>query len=330
MAYLPRYDRYSKFSYRCCGSSGLLLPPISLGFWHNFGAAGSFKAMQAMVKCAFDRGINHFDLANNYGPPPGSAEVNMGRLLAEELKAYRDELIISTKAGYLMWEGPLGKGGSRKHLLSSLDQSLKRLGLDYVDIFYHHCPDPETPIEESMGALASAVQSGKALYAGVSNYRADKAEKAFTMLREMGVPCVINQPNYNLFDRWIETDLLPLAEECGVGTIVYSPLAQGLLSGRYLKGIPEDSRAADPKSLFLKPEHVQGNMIRIKALHAIAQTRGQSLAQMAVTWILQKKSVSSALIGASSTGQIAHLADGLNAASFTDEELHAIDAACQC
>lgn len=303
------------------------LPPVSLGLWHNFGAADDSANMRSMLCGAFDAGINHFDLANNYGPPPGSAESNFGRMLSADLKPYRDELIVSTKAGYEMWHGPYGDGGSRKYLLASLDQSLSRMGLDYVDIFYHHRPDPETPLEESMGALASAVQSGKALYVGVSNYPADRAGEAFGILREMGTPCIIHQPRYNLFDRHNETDLFPLLEKEGVGAIAYSPLAQGLLSDKYREGVPQDSRAGGG-SPFLDVDKVSESIGRADALRAIARERGQTLAQMAVQWVLRQSAVTSALIGSSHAKQITEILEGLEAAPFAEEELKTIDAAC--
>ena len=280
-----------------------------------------------MVYSAFDLGVNHFDLANNYGPPPGSAEENFGRILCNELKSYRDELIISTKAGYGMWEGPYGDGGSRKYLLSSLDQSLSRLGLDYVDIFYHHRPDMDTPLEESMGALATAVVSGRALYVGISNYPAERAGQAFQLLREMGVPCLIHQPRYNLLDRSVEVDLLDQLLSDGVGGIAFSPLAQGLLSEKYIKGIPSDSRAG-ASSPFLGLQNVRDTLDQATALAKIARERGQSLAQMAIQWVLRKPAITSALIGASRPEQIEEIINGLSASTFSDEELKSIDLAC--
>ena len=327
MSYLPNEKRYEKIAYQACGRSGLQLPPVSLGLWHNFGHIDDYANMQSMIRCAFDAGINHFDLANNYGPPPGSAEVNFGRMLSSELKPFRDEMIISTKAGYTMWDGPYGDGGSRKYLLSSLDQSLSRLGLDYVDIFYHHRPVADTPLEESMGALASAVHSGKALYVGLSNYPADRAREAILLLRKMGTPCLIHQPRYNLIDRWVENDLLDLLETEGVGGIAFSPLAQGLLSEKYANGVPSDSRVG-AGSPFLDVQSVHDTVDRATALAKIARERGQSLAQMAVQWVLRKPAITSALIGASRPEQIEEIVGCLAAPSFSDEELKAINVAC--
>lgn len=311
--------------YRRCGRSGLRLPVISLGLWHNFGGADSFDNMRAMVCRAFDLGITHFDLANNYGPPEGSAEENMGRLLHEELRDYRDELIISTKAGYYMWEGPYGDWGSRKYLLASLDQSLRRLGLDYVDVFYHHRPDPDTPLEESMGALDHAVRSGKALYVGVSNYPPEETARAAKILRELGTPCVIHQPRYSMFDRWVEPGLLETLEQEGIGSIVFSPLAKGLLTNRYFKGIPQDSRAGHDRR-FLRPDDVTDEvLVRTRALNEIALERKQTLAQMALAWVLRQGAVTSALIGASKVSQIE---DGVGAAQnlrFATDELDRIE-----
>lgn len=328
MNYEASTERYSKIEYNRCGASGLKLPPLSLGLWHNFGDVDSLENARSMVRYAFDQGITHFDLANNYGPPPGSAESNFGKLLAEDFLPYRDELIISTKAGYGMWDGPYGDFGSRKYLLSSLDQSLKRMRLDYVDIFYHHRPDPETPLEETMGALDSAVRSGKALYIGLSNYRPKEFRAAVRILKELGTPCLIHQPNYNIFDRWIEDELLDALDETHVGSIVFSPLAQGLLTNKYLGEIPEDSRAASASSPFLQKDNVRENLLKIQALNAIATKRGQSLAQMAVSWVLKRKTVTSALIGASRAEQIKDLLGALEAPTFSSEELKAIDAAC--
>ncbi len=327
MSYIPASDRYQKLAYQRCGRSGLKLPPVSLGLWHNFGDVDDFENMRALVHCAFDSGITHFDLANNYGPPPGSAERNFGKILATDLRAYRDELIISSKAGYLMWDGPYGEWGSRKNLLSSLDQSLQRMGLDYVDIFYSHRPDPETPLGETMGALDTAVRSGKALYVGISNYRPEQAREAIRILRELGTPCLVHQPSYNIFDRWVEDGLLDLLTEEGVGSIVFSPLAQGMLTNKYLKAIPSDSRAAKESSPFLDSDRVREHLPKIQALNEIAQARGQSLAQMAIAWVLRQPAVTSALIGASRCEQITDILAGLNADPFSDEELQAIDAA---
>ncbi len=328
MSYQASSDRYNQLKYQRCGRSGLKLPPVSLGLWHNFGDVDDFENSRAMLHCAFDHGITHFDLANNYGPPPGSAERNFGKILTQDFRAYRDELIVSTKAGYRMWDGPYGEWGSRKYMLSSLDQSLKRMGLDYVDIFYHHRPDPETPLEESMGALDHAVRSGKALYAGLSNYPADAFREAVRILRDLGTPCLIHQPRYNIFDRWVEDGLLDALDEEGVGAIVFSPLAQGMLTNKYLSAIPADSRAASHTSPFLEEDRVRQNLSKIKALNEIAVARGQSLAQMAISWVLKRKTVTSALIGTSRCEQITDILAGLNAAPFSEAELRAIDAAC--
>ncbi len=304
MAHLADSSRYETMTYRRCGRSGLKLPAISLGFWHNFGEPEAFATARAMACRAFDLGITHFDLANNYGPPPGAAEECLGRILRKDLGAYRDELVISTKAGYRMWPGPYGDFGSRKYLLASLDQSLRRLGLEYVDIFYHHRPDPETPLEESLGALAQAVRQGKALYAGISSYPPELSRRAAAMLREMGTPCLIHQPSYSMFNRWIEDGLLDVLEDEGMGCIVFSPLAQGLLTSRYLKGIPEGSRAAKPHG-FLKAERITPQLIlKIQALAEIAEKDGRSLAQLALAWVLRDERVTSALVGASRVEQI--------------------------
>ncbi len=311
--------------YNRCGRSGLKLPAVSLGLWHNFGGVDDFENARAMIHRAFDLGITHFDLANNYGPPPGSAEENFGRILRQDLDPYRDELIISTKAGYLMWPGPYGEWGSRKYLLASLDQSLKRLGLDYVDIFYSHRPDPETPLEETMMALDHAVRSGKALYVGISNYSAEDTKRAVEILRRLGTPCLIHQPKYSLFERWIEENLLHVLWEEGVGCIAFSPLAQGLLTDKYLSGIPEDSRAAKPHG-FLKPEQVTPERIeKAKRLDDLAQRRGQTLAQMAIAWVLRHPTMTSALIGASKVRQIEDAVGTLNNLSFAQDELNAIE-----
>jgi L-glyceraldehyde 3-phosphate reductase len=322
--------RYDSIPYRRSGRSGLLLPALSLGLWHNFGGVHPLDNARAMVRRAFDLGITHFDLANNYGPPPGSAEETFGRLLREDLAAHRDELIVSTKAGYTMWEGPYGDWGSRKYLLSSLDQSLRRLGLDYVDIFYHHRPDPDTPLEESLTALVDAVRMGKALYVGVSNYDAPRTAAAAKFLRAAGVPLLIHQPRYNLFYRHAETSgLLDVLEAEGVGGIAFCPLAQGLLTGRYLAGIPADARAAG-NSAFLTGNRVTGEIVdRARRLNAIAEARGQSLAQMALAWVLRRPAVTSALIGASRPQQIEENVAALASPAFTNEELTAIDAACE-
>src|SRR5438128_5975089 len=287
MPYRPADIRYDAMAYERCGKSGVQLPAISLGLWHNFGGVDRFSNSRAMVLRAFDLGITHFDLANNYGPPPGSAETTFGRILRRDLSPYRDELIISTKAGYLMWPGPYGEWGSRKYLLASLDQSLSRMGVDYVDIFYHHRPDPDTPIEETMSALDHAVRSGKALYVGISSYTAEQTRHAADILKALGTPCLIHQPRYSMFDRWIEGGLLAVLREEGIGCIVFSPLAQGLLTDKYLKGIPPDSRAAKPHG-FLRPEQVTEDKIaRVHRLQKVAELRGQTVAQMALAWVLR-------------------------------------------
>ncbi len=323
--WLPASTRYETMVYNRCGKSGLKLPAISLGLWHNFGGVDLLENQRAMLRRAFELGITHFDLANNYGPPPGSAEENFGTLLRQDLRPWRDELIISTKAGYTMWSGPYGDWGSRKYLLSSLDQSLQRMGLDYVDIFYSHRPDPETPIEETMGALDAAVRQGKALYAALSNYKPAQARQAFTILKSLGTPCLIHQPRYSMLDRWIEDELLNVLGEHGVGAIAFCPLAQGLLTSKYLKDIPEDSRAAKAYS-FLKAETITPALqARIKRLHELAQARGQSLAQMSLVWVLRDPRVTSALIGASRVSQIEENVKALANRTFTAEELKAID-----
>jgi len=321
----PSADRYDRLHYRRCGRSGLKLPAISLGLWHNFGGVDAFENARAMVHRAFDLGITHFDLANNYGPPPGSAEETFGRILRQDLNRYRDELIISTKAGYRMWPGPYGEWGSRKYLVASLDQSLRRMGLDYVDIFYHHRPDPETPLEETMAALDHVVRRGKALYAGISSYTPEQTRQAATILRELGTPCLIHQPSYSMFNRWIEDGLLDVLEEEGIGCIVFSPLAQGLLTDRYLGGIPADSRAAKPHG-FLKREQVtDAKLAKVRNLDEIAQARGQRMAQMAIAWNLRHAGMTSVLVGASRVRQIEENVAALNNLAFTAEELEAID-----
>ncbi len=322
-------DRYDgRMPYRTCGASGLRLPAITLGLWHNFGDATPIETQRAMLRTAFDAGITHFDLANNYGPPAGSAETNFGAHLRRDFKPYRDELIISSKAGWDMWPGPYGSGGgSRKYLLASLDQSLQRMGLDYVDIFYSHRFDPDTPLEETMGALASAVKQGKALYVGISSYSAKKTAEATQLLKDMGIPCLIHQPSYSLLNRWIEADLLDTLQDNGIGCIAFSPLAQGLLTDRYLNGVPADSRMHRPGGGSLKAEHAsEENIARIRGLSAIAKSRGQSLAQMAVAWVLRDSRVTSALIGASRPAQISELAAAVTNLAFTSDELAAIDA----
>ena len=325
MNYTADHDRYDgRMNYRRCGNSGLKLPEISLGFWHNFGDIDNLTEARAIMHRAFDAGITHFDFANNYGPPPGTAESNAGNILKQDFKQYRDELIISSKAGYHMWDGPYGEWGSRKYMLSSLDQSLKRLQLDYVDIFYHHRPDPDTPLEESMGALATAVNSGRALYAGISNYPADLAVKAFQILRDMGVPCLIHQPRYSLLDRWIEDGLTDALIDEGVGCITFSPLAQGLLTDRYLKGIPENSRAAK-ESGFLQKSEVEQEINKVIALNEIAKERGESIASMALAWTLNHPAVTSTLIGASSVKQLEENLQALKSPAFSKAELLKID-----
>jgi L-glyceraldehyde 3-phosphate reductase len=327
MSHVPSPARYSDPAlYRRCGRSGLKLPLLSLGLWHNFGGVDSYANGRALVLRAFDQGITHFDLANNYGPPPGSAETTFGRIVREDLAAHRDELIVSTKAGYDMWEGPYGNWGSRKYLLSSLDQSLGRLGLDYVDIFYSHRPDPETPPEETMGALAHAVRSGKALYTGLSNYDSAQTERAAGLLREMGTPCLIHQPQYSMLNRTPERGLLDTLAREGIGGIAFCPLAQGLLTSRYLAGIPADSRAGhDPR--FLKPEQITAEKrARLLKLDAIARSRGQSLAQLALAWVLRQPAITSALIGASKTSQIDENLGALKNLPIGAEELGSIEA----
>lgn len=324
MSYTPNNSRYETMPYKRCGRSGIKLSAFSLGLWHNFGGVDVFENGRAMIHRAFDLGITHFDLANNYGPPPGSAEENFGKILKQDLSAYRDELIISTKAGYTMWDGPYGDWGSRKYMLASLDQSLKRMGLEYVDIFYHHRPDPETPLEESMMALDHAVRQGKALYAGVSNYPADKAREAAKILRELGTPCLIHQPKYSMFVRWVEEDLLNVLEEEGIGCIAFSPLAQGLLTDKYLNGIPEGSRASKSWG-FLKPHMVEPALVKVKKLNELAQQRGQSLAQMSLAWLLKDARVTSVLIGASSVKQLEDNVATIHKLEFTSDELNLIE-----
>jgi L-glyceraldehyde 3-phosphate reductase len=324
MAYLPADARYASMTYNRCGRSGLKLPGISLGLWHNFGGVDQFENGRAMLRRAFDLGITHFDLANNYGPPPGSAETTFGEIMRQDLAPYRDELIISSKAGYLMWPGPYGEWGSRKYLISSLDQSLRRMGLEYIDIFYHHRPDPDTPLEETMTALDQIVRSGKALYVGISNYPAEQTRQAAQILRALGTPCLIHQPSYNMFNRWIEDGLLAALRDEGVGSIVFSPLAQGMLTDRYLGGIPEDSRAA--KGGFLKPAQItEDKLAKVRRLNDMATKRGQTLAQMSLAWVLRHPEVTSALIGASRTEQIEDAVGALQNLEFTDTELASIE-----
>lgn len=325
MVYLADESRYNTMKYNRSGRSGLQLPAISLGLWHNFGGVDTYENGRALLKRAFDLGITHFDLANNYGPPPGSAEEMFGRMIKGDFAPYRDEMIISTKAGYTMWPGPYGDWGSRKYLISSLDQSLKRMDLDYVDIFYSHRPDPNTPLEETMGALDSIVRQGKALYVGISNYSAKQTAEAVKILNALGTPLVIHQPNYSMFNRWIEDGLQDVLQENGVGSIVFCPLAQGLLTNKYINGIPADSRAAKTSS-FLSKEQVTDEVVnRVKKLNEVAVERGQNLAQMALAWVLRGGRVTSALIGASRVSQIEENVAALNNLSFTEEELNRIE-----
>ena len=326
MSYEPNPQRYEQMTYRRCGKSGLLLPAISLGLWHNFGDVDDFENARKLIHTAFDLGITHFDLANNYGPPPGSAEENFGKILKQDFGGFlRDELIISSKAGYRMWPGPYGEWGSRKYLISSLEQSLKRMGIDYVDIFYHHRPDPETPLEESMLALHDIVKSGKALYAGISNYPAEEAHQAIQMLKELGTPCLIHQPKYSMFERWVENGLLDVLEESGTGCIPYSPLAQGLLSDRYLKGIPQDSRVARGVGFLTETHLTPERLEKISRLNALAEKRGTTLAQMALAWVLKDPRITTVLIGASRTQQITDAVQSLQHLHFEAEELSTIE-----
>ena len=322
--YSPVESRYEAMRYNRCGRSGLKLPAVSLGLWHNFGGMDASENARAMIRRAFDLGITHFDLANNYGPPPGSAEETFGQILKSDLAPYRDELIISTKAGWGMWPGPYGDFGSRKYLVASLDQSLRRMGLEYVDIFYHHRPDPQTPLEETMGALADIVRSGKALYAGISSYQPEATLEAVNILRGMGRTCAIHQPSYSMFNRWVEDGLLDVLGREGIGCIVFSPLAQGLLTDRYLQGIPADSRAA--RSIFLRPENITAEvMAKVTKLNEIARARGQKLSQMAISWVLRRREVTSALIGASKVSQIEDAVAALQAPPLSAEELKMIE-----
>ncbi len=325
MAYSANEQRYQQMQYRRCGKSGIQLSALSLGLWHNFGDVDDEAVYRKTLHTAFDCGITHFDLANNYGPPPGSAEINFGKILKEDFAAYRDELIISTKAGYYMWPGPYGEWGSKKNLVASLNQSLQRMQLDYVDIFYHHRPDPNTPLEETMAALDLIVRQGKALYVGISNYKSEDAAKAFAILKELGTPCLIHQPKYSMFERWVEKDgLLDVLEANAVGCIPFSPLAQGLLTNKYLKGIPEGSRAT--KGVFLKQEQITEEVLtKVRALNEIAIKRNQSLAQMALAWLLKDERVTSVLIGASSSAQLLDSVDCLNNLQFSADELKQIE-----
>jgi L-glyceraldehyde 3-phosphate reductase len=323
--YKAETSRYGSMEYRRTGRSGLKLPAISLGLWHNFGGVDALENARAMLRRAFDLGVTHFDLANNYGPPPGSAEENFGRIFAQDFKPYRDELIISSKAGWDMWPGPYGDFGSRKYLVASLDQSLKRMELDYVDIFYHHRPDPETPLEETMAALDYIVRSGRALYIGISSYGPEETKAASEILKSLGTPCLIHQPSYNMFNRWIEDGLLDVLGTAGIGCIVFSPLAQGLLTNRYLKGIPEDSRAAKP-AIFLKREDITDQYLwKAQQLNAIALERNQTLAQLAIAWVLRHPTMTSALVGASKVSQVEDNVAALNNLTFSDSELGVIE-----
>ncbi|MCX2494481.1 L-glyceraldehyde 3-phosphate reductase [Pedobacter sp. PF22-3] len=325
MNHIISTDRYDKMTYRRCGNSGLKLPAISLGLWHNFGHVNVFENSKNLIQTAFNNGITHFDLANNYGPPPGSAEEVFGKILHEDFKGYRDEMIISSKAGYTMWDGPYGDWGSKKYLVSSLDQSLKRMKLDYVDIFYHHRPDPETPLEETMGALSLLVQQGKALYVGISNYQAEEAEKAIKILKDNGTPCLIHQPKYSMFERWVENGLLDVLAQNGVGCIPFSPLAQGLLTDKYLHGIPSDSRVAT-SGIFLKESNITPEKLAVIAkLNDVAQSRGQKLAHMALSWILKDNRITTVLIGASKPEQITDSIKALDNIKFSETEIKLID-----
>lgn len=317
--------RYKNMKYSRCGKSGLLLPKISLGLWHNFAGVDVYENSKEMVLRAFDLGITHFDLANNYGPPPGSAEETFGKILREELSAYRDQMIITSKAGYEMWPGPYGEWGSRKYLISSCDQSLKRLGLDYVDIFYSHRPDPDTPLEETMMALDQIVRSGKALYAGISNYDPEQSQQAFDILKSLGTPCVVHQPSYSMFNRWVEDGLLNVLEKNGVGSVVFSPLFQGLLTDKYLKGIPEGSRAAKSHGFLQSSQITNDKIEKVKALNVIAKKRGQKMAQLALCWVLRDPRVTSVIIGASKVSQIEDAVGILDSLEFSNEELTSIE-----
>lgn len=324
--YSASAERYATMTYRRCGRSGLLLPAVSLGLWHNFGGVDPFETSRAMILRAFDLGVTHFDLANNYGPPPGSAESTFGRVLAGDLAAHRDELVVSTKAGYAMWAGPYGDWGSRKYLVASLDQSLRRMGLDYVDVFYHHRPDPHTPLEETMGALDAIVRQGKALYVGLSNYGPELTRRAAALLRELGTPCLLHQPKYSMLDRTIESGLLGVLADEGIGGVAFSPLAQGLLSDKYLREIPSDSRAAKAHG-FLQREEITGAVLdKVKGLHALAIERGQSLAQMALAWVLRQPAMTSVIVGASRVAQVESAVAALARLAFSDDELARIDA----
>ncbi len=325
MSYIPEQTRYDGMRYNRCGRSGLKLPAISLGLWHNFGGVDVLENCRAMLRRAFDLGITHFDLANNYGPPYGSAEETFGQIFRNDFLPFRDELVISSKAGWDMWPGPYGNFGSRKYLVASLDQSLKRMGLEYVDIFYHHRPDPETPLEETMGALDHIVRSGRALYAGISMYPPELTRQAAKILRELGTPCLIHQPNYSMFDRWIEDGLLDVLAEEGIGCIVFSPLAQGMLTNRYLGGVPADSRAAKPNTFLSQKDITESKLSKVRKLNELAQQRGQSMAQLALAWVLRQPAVTSALIGASKAAQIEDAVATLHNMGYSQEELTQID-----
>ncbi|MBP6825065.1 MAG: L-glyceraldehyde 3-phosphate reductase [Saprospiraceae bacterium] len=325
MVYLPNPRRYQSMTYRRCGRSGLKLSAVSLGLWHNFGHVDVQDTCRATLHLAFDAGITHFDLANNYGPPPGSAEENFGRILRQDFRSYRDELVISTKAGYHMWEGPYGEWGSKKYLVSSLDQSLQRMGLEYVDIFYSHRPDPDTPLEETMGALDLIVRQGKALYAGISNYSAEQTQEACRILKQLGTPCLIHQPKYSMFVRWIEDGLLDVLEREGAGCIPFSPLAQGLLTNKYLAGVPTDSRAAKSHGFLKESELTEARLEQIRQLNHLAENRGQTLAQMALAWVLRDERITSVLVGASRPEQLADSLRCLDKLAFTSDELSRIE-----
>ena len=325
MPYTPNPNRYTQMQYRRCGNSGVKLPAISLGLWHNFGHVDQLENSSNILKLAFDSGITHFDLANNYGPPPGSAEENFGKLLKRDFQGYRDEMIISTKAGYTMWDGPYGDWGSKKYLVSSLDQSLKRMDLEYVDIFYHHRPDPETPLEETMMALDLIVKQGKALYAGISNYYPDEAARAIAILKDLGTPCLIHQPKYSMYERWVEDGLLDLLDNQGVGCIPFSPLAQGMLTDKYLKGIPSDSRAAKAHGFLQADQITPERQQQLNQLNNIAANRGQKLAQMALSWILRDNRITSVLVGASRPEQLADSLKCLENTHFSEQELNSIE-----
>ena len=331
MNYQPSPGRYATMEYRRCGNSGLKLPAISLGLWHNFGATDDVENCRSIIHTAFDSGITHFDLANNYGPPPGGAEEMFGRILKEDLRPYRDELVVSTKAGWPMWAGPYGDLGSKKYLIASLDQSLKRLGLEYVDIFYHHRPDPDTPIEETAGALESMVRQGKALYVGISSYSPLETQKAYDVLKSMGIPLIIHQPKYSLLDRKIEEGLLPVLEQNGIGCITFSSLAQGILTGKYLNGIPQDSRAAsDRGNGALEPSGISEAVLeKVRALNGVAEERGQSLAQMSLAWVLKDPRITSVIIGASKAAQVVDSVRCLHNIGFKEEELKRIESIMQ-